>query len=215
VTPVGQRTSGPRRLSRDDVIQASVELIAKHGLPALTVRAVADALGVRSPSIYHHLPGGFQELRTAVVEKIASVLAEEFGPEGEDTIWQWVEKTPRRIDQASRRYPGVLPYLVTTGLNERVAQTESHQLAALVLKSELRDVAPEAMILIQTFITGWVCADRQSAVVAGEMGYDALALVLTAAGRVDSGRVLADGLQALVAGLALDVERHPKGADRV
>ena len=48
-----------RRLgvSRQDVIDAAVRLSDSDGLSALTVAAVADAVGCRPPSIYHHVDG--------------------------------------------------------------------------------------------------------------------------------------------------------------
>lgn len=48
-----------RRLgvSRDDVIDAAVHLSDEQGLRDLTVAAVADAVGCRPPSVYHHVDG--------------------------------------------------------------------------------------------------------------------------------------------------------------
>ncbi len=48
-----------RRLgvSRQDVIAAAVRLSDDGGLEALTVAAVADAVGCRPPSVYHHVDG--------------------------------------------------------------------------------------------------------------------------------------------------------------
>lgn len=48
-----------RRLgvSRDDVIAAAVTVSDRDGFGALTVAAVADEVGCRPPSVYHHVDG--------------------------------------------------------------------------------------------------------------------------------------------------------------
>lgn len=191
-------------MSRDDVVMAAVELTAAHGLSELTVRALASRLGVRSPSIYHHLRGGLQELRTAVVEKIADLVADEVGDDPGDTIWEWVTKAPLRVGAVSRRYPGVLQYLLTTGRDERLTHVEAERVAELLLKSELRDVAAEAYHLIQVFVTGWACAQFPSPPRAQELGFGSLAGLLAATGDVGDEFVLGKGLRALLVGMKLE-----------
>lgn len=44
-------------LSRESVVAAAAELADREGLDALTLAAVADELGVRSPSLYSHVNG--------------------------------------------------------------------------------------------------------------------------------------------------------------
>lgn len=48
-----------RRLgvSREDVIAAAVRICDREGLAGLTVAAVADEVGCRPPSVYHHVDG--------------------------------------------------------------------------------------------------------------------------------------------------------------
>lgn len=48
-----------RRLgvSRDDVVAAAVTVSDRDGFGALTVAAVADEVGCRPPSVYHHVDG--------------------------------------------------------------------------------------------------------------------------------------------------------------
>ncbi|SFA73772.1 transcriptional regulator, TetR family [Nocardioides alpinus] len=47
----------PRTLSRDGVLSAAVLRADRTGLDGLTMRALADDLGVEAMSLYHHLPG--------------------------------------------------------------------------------------------------------------------------------------------------------------
>ncbi len=51
-----QEISRPR-LSRGSVLAAAMELADRDGIEALTIRALADHLGTRPMSIYHHVAG--------------------------------------------------------------------------------------------------------------------------------------------------------------
>jgi AcrR family transcriptional regulator len=64
-------------LSRDDVIDAAVELVDTEGLDALTLVAVATKLGVQPPSLYHHVDG-LDGLRVAVGVEGVRRLADRF-----------------------------------------------------------------------------------------------------------------------------------------
>lgn len=47
----------PARITRDDVLRAALEIIDDHGLEALTMRRLGEALGVEAMSVYRHVPG--------------------------------------------------------------------------------------------------------------------------------------------------------------
>src|SRR5699024_118592 len=58
---------GPRpRLAVDDVVNAAVELADSRGLPALSIRAVAEALGASPMSVYTYVTGKEQLLELMV-----------------------------------------------------------------------------------------------------------------------------------------------------
>lgn len=81
-----------RRLgvSRQDVIDAAVRLSDEQGLEALTVAAVAEAVGCRPPSVYHHvdgLAGLSRAVALQVAEDVLPVLeAAVAGREGMDAV---------------------------------------------------------------------------------------------------------------------------------
>ena len=45
------------RLGRDEVLAAAEELVDQAGWDGLTMSALASSLGVRAPSLYHHVDG--------------------------------------------------------------------------------------------------------------------------------------------------------------
>ncbi len=60
-----------------EIVAAARELLERHGAEALTMRRLADQLGIRAPSLYKHLPGK-AALEAAVIatglEDLAAVL---------------------------------------------------------------------------------------------------------------------------------------------
>lgn len=195
-----------RRVTVDDIVDAGVAITSSEGLHAVSVRAVAARLGVRSPSLYHHLPGGLDELRGLVVARVQELIeAQDEVPDGA-TAWDRLEVPLRSVGRTTRSYPGVLEHILTAGRDGLTTLSGSERTVQLLLESELADVAPEAYVAIHAYVTGWVFAQRPSAAAAKENGMQALARVLRDADRLDQQQVLLDGLRALLRGLALAQE---------
>lgn len=74
MTPSEQNPSprAPRR-SRDDIVDAALRLLDELGLPDLSMRRLADALGVQPSALYWHVASK-QELLAAVSERILAPL---------------------------------------------------------------------------------------------------------------------------------------------
>jgi AcrR family transcriptional regulator len=53
----GSDGDGRGRLGRDEVLAAAEELVDSAGWDGLTMSALATSLGVRAPSLYHHVDG--------------------------------------------------------------------------------------------------------------------------------------------------------------
>ncbi|HEX8939821.1 MAG TPA: TetR/AcrR family transcriptional regulator [Candidatus Limnocylindrales bacterium] len=51
----GRRGGRPARISRDDVLQAAVEIADRDGLEALTMRSIGQRVGVEAMSLYRHV----------------------------------------------------------------------------------------------------------------------------------------------------------------
>jgi len=90
---------------REDIVRAALELLEKDGAEALTMRRLADRLGVKAPSLYKHLAGK-EELEGALMavglEQVSSVLAEA-ARSGEDPL--------TAIAAAYRRFALAHPHL--------------------------------------------------------------------------------------------------------
>lgn len=54
---------------RDRVLQTAEHLFSERGYAAVTLRDIADALGIKQASLYYHAPGGKEELFVQVTER--------------------------------------------------------------------------------------------------------------------------------------------------
>ena len=56
-------------LARERVLNAAEQLFSQRGYNSVTLRDIADALGMKQSSLYNHAPGGKEELFAAVMER--------------------------------------------------------------------------------------------------------------------------------------------------
>lgn len=61
---------GEASTARERVLEVAARLFQERGLARVTMRDVADALGMRQASLYHHAPGGKAQLYREVFERM-------------------------------------------------------------------------------------------------------------------------------------------------
>src|SRR5689334_9393027 len=84
--PVGTTArSGGRAapLSRDVVLAAALALVDEEGADALTLRRLADRLGVNPMAAYHHVHG-----KDAILDGIAELVTQDIHLRDESGPWQ-------------------------------------------------------------------------------------------------------------------------------
>lgn len=207
--PLGAAAGRRPGLTREDVVRVAIALTAREGLDAVTLRAVALELGVRPPSLYHHLPGGLDELREQVVDTLVADIEGELDAEPLTglTLWDAVSRPLVRIGRLAQEYPGVMQHMLVTARDQGALLRGADRFVAMVLASELADRAPTALVLFHTYVNGWVHAQRPTAAAARRAGLEDLARVLEAADELDAEEVLLSGLRALMEGL-LEADRQ-------
>ncbi|MFL0565714.1 TetR family transcriptional regulator [Microbacterium sp. 179-I 1D1 NHS] len=72
--PDSNRSPRPPRRTREDVVEAAVDLLDRVGLPDLSMRRLADELGVQPSALYWHVASK-QELLAAVSARILTPVA--------------------------------------------------------------------------------------------------------------------------------------------
>lgn len=100
-------TSARPRLSRDRVLAAAVALADREGTPALTVRRLADDLGVHPTSLYNHVPS-----KVAILDGVVERLFDEADLPAEVGSWQeWVAALAVCMRDLARAHPGAFMVL--------------------------------------------------------------------------------------------------------
>ena len=128
---------------RDEIAEAARALVEAEGAPALTMRTVADRVGIRAPSLYKHFPSK-RALEAAVVADALEEAAEalEAGAQAPDPL-AGVARAYREFALAHPHLyrlmnDGPLPRdLLPEGLEERAA-------APVVAATRTRDLARAA-----------------------------------------------------------------------
>lgn len=151
-------TRNPREpLSRERALAAAIALVDAEGLPALTMRRLASALGVEAMSLYHHLPGkqGLLDglVDTVLAEIQAATARAEAGVPGGD--WRtllrhrflaartvmlrhpWapalLSSRPNVPAGVYLYYDGIIATLLNGGFSHRVAHRALHAFGSLAL----------------------------------------------------------------------------------
>ncbi|MER6142486.1 TetR/AcrR family transcriptional regulator [Streptomyces sparsogenes] len=90
-TPSSPTRGRPARLSQARTIQTALDLLDESGLDALTMRRLADALGVQAGALYRYFATK-QDLLTAMAERMVADVADAAGAPGDG---DWSERVAR------------------------------------------------------------------------------------------------------------------------
>ncbi len=105
--PARDKTRERPRLSRDRVLQAALEIADAGGIGSLTIRSLAQALGVKPMSVYHHVANK-EQILDGIVDLVFGEI-ELPSPDGE-----WRTEVRRRAESARavlRRHPWAIGLL--------------------------------------------------------------------------------------------------------
>jgi AcrR family transcriptional regulator len=138
-------------LSRAQIAAAALALIDDTG--TFTLPGLAEALDVRPSSIYHHLPGGREE----IIEAIRGLLAAE-APSIDERAHDWqtfVDQWSREYRQSLARHPEVVPLLTGQTVADPLTLGSYEQLARVLRDDGFHDDALlHAVTILDNFIIG-------------------------------------------------------------
>ena len=159
-----QRTRGPRqKVTVDQVVTAAIELADEHGLDALSMRAVAERLGIGAMSLYTYV-----ESKSQLIELMVDQVTAEL-PTVVDPTVSWRERLERMARLSwhhYRRHPWLLLIDTTRApLGPGISRRYEYQLQCIE-GIGLGDLDMDAVI---TLLTGFV-AGAARAVIDTERG---------------------------------------------
>jgi AcrR family transcriptional regulator len=158
-----QRSRGgtqPLPLTRDDILGAALPLLARHGVDGLTVRSVADALGISSPAVYHYFSG-----RDALIDRLCERVAAEVDTHVDPSM-RWddaVVQVLLNMDRTFARYPGVVSRVLPTRRHSPAAQQISATVRSLIVDGGFEpDDADDVLAALQFLFGGWLLGERST-----------------------------------------------------
>src|ERR1700716_683846 len=100
----------PPLINRDQVARAALGLIDEYGVDKFSMEQLADACGVKAPSLYHH----FTDKTEIIIEVVRTVLLEiplfDIPP---PSNWrEWLVDETVEFRRALLRHPGTLRLVV-------------------------------------------------------------------------------------------------------
>lgn len=115
-------------ISRRKVLETALAIIDEDGLEGLSIRRLADALGVNGASLYHHFDNKDEILIGAAEFALADVRA----PEESDDHWRhWLPENARKLRAALLKHPALVPLIVgkrSLGMGARMLDTSAQRL---------------------------------------------------------------------------------------
>lgn len=160
--------------SRDDAVSNLFAVFRDHGYDGASLSALAQGTGLGRSSLYHHFPGGKEEMASAVLDRAAAFLAAAFADAA--------GTPPARLDAALDAFAR----LYAEGKNACVLGAFTHGEARMLFQRRLRD-------LFGTWIEGFAAIAEAAGLPAREArerAEDAVACLqgalVVAAGRADT-----------------------------
>jgi AcrR family transcriptional regulator len=146
-----------RGVTRQAVAQAAADLAAADGLEALSVRRVADRLGVWPTTVMHHAGGRRDGLITLLIEHLAAGI-------GTDLHGSWRERLTelgRDIRRVALAHRGLADVVLRSGSTGPQALRLADAILGALQDAGLHpDVAPDAYDVFLTYVLG--SAGRQT-----------------------------------------------------
>ncbi len=145
-----RRTTGPRpNLTEGDVVAAALRLTRRTGLAGLSMRALADELGVTTMAAYHHVSS-----KEALLDLVANAVLDCVQLPGKGDWAQRLTEQNRRLRQTLLDHPGLSTYLQERPLTAAGRRMSDHTLDMLETAGFSRADARLAAATTQAFMLG-------------------------------------------------------------
>lgn len=120
------------RLTRERIVESALELIDRDGLSAVTMRRIAEELGVQAPSLYNHMRSKdalLDAVAEAVMEQVDASAFERLDWREALDAWAW------SYYDALVAHPNLIPHLATAFGRIDVALARADQVYAGLLRA--------------------------------------------------------------------------------
>lgn len=145
----------PRKplISRAGAVAEALHVLDEQGVGALSMLAVAQRLGVRSPSLYKHFRD-LDDLLDAVAERIIEELTTDL-PQRTDSWRRELDELARLYHRTFQRHPNAVPLVLGRPLRSKRSLTGLDTTLRILLDNGWStDHAGRALLLVESYALG-------------------------------------------------------------
>ena len=159
--------------TKQEILEASLELFSVQGFEATSISQIADAVGIRKASLYSHF-----ESKQEILDTLVKQVLQQYGQHSIFARANWEEDAaslPVTEDAAVNMIQGQLRYILHDATIQRarkmlvIAQFQNSELAALQTKQNYTDVLAYFTGLIQCLIQKGVLAEDDPQIMAAQL----------------------------------------------
>jgi TetR/AcrR family transcriptional regulator, tetracycline repressor protein len=147
-------------LDRRQIVTGAVALLDADGLDGVTLRRLAQRLGVQAPTLYWHIPSK-AALVTAIAEEILDQQFPELAPPGPDERWQdWLIGLTERLRRALLAHPDGARVVSASQLSQKMAAISELAMSTLVSRGVPLRQARLMVLTVEHFTIGYVLEEQ-------------------------------------------------------
>lgn len=189
-------------LTRDQIVDAAIQLVDSHGPSALSTRRLGRALGVAGMAIYWHLPN-MDALMDAMLEKIWDGVYENSAA-GPDEWASHMRQVMDSIRQVGLDHPQVFGLLAVRRAPDRLQRMAAANIALLRRAGFSDELAQYAIHTLFGHVFWYVMGEVR--------GYYGTPTAQARGSRLRRGRLFGPGLDIILTGLQALVARQANPA---
>ncbi len=158
--------------TKQEILEASLELFSMQGFEATSISQIADAVGIRKASLYSHF-----ESKQAILDALVEEVLEQYGKHSIFARKDWeknADSLPRTSDEAAQMILGQIRYILHDPTISRarkmlvIEQFQNRSLAELQTKQNYSDVLRYFSGLVKQLIRQGVLADEDPEIMAAQ-----------------------------------------------
>lgn len=146
-------------LTKQLIVAEAITLLDEGGLDAVTLRKLAQRLGVRAPTLYWHIRN-----KAELINELAEVILKdltELSPPAEDEPWRdWLTVVAQRMREAMLAHPDGAQVVSAAHLSPTLAAVSELAMSTLVRRGLHLRQARLTVLAIQRFIIGHVLEEQ-------------------------------------------------------
>ncbi len=151
-----------KSITKEIVLQTAVNIADRKGLAGVSLKEIADVLGIKSPSVYKHIPGGLTQIKHEIMvlgwREIDEVIVRRTaGKAGDDSVMALC----RAFREYANQHPGVFEALqwhnsYTSVENDDATKGIIQTLYQIIDAYELReDEKLHILRMLRAFVEGY------------------------------------------------------------